>query len=501
MISHRYLIDRRLRTRRSMLRKLLVLALVSAFALPVRADGPQQYSRWPREMQPVRTASHQQANPAEMVPAPLPDFGPLDPREVHQPAADEQGMTCDQMIDIALSNNPTVRQAGAALEAAQGTWVQVGLAPNPGIAYLGNEIGQSGRAGQQGAYFQQEFVRGGKLALNRDVAEREITIARQNFAAQRMRVVNDVRIHFYNTLIAQRTLEITQDMEAIGKRALGVADQLFNAQQVGKVDVLQARIESSNASIRVTSARNRLSASWRQLASVSAVPAMQPQKLVGNLDEDMPKFVWEEEIARILQESPELAASRTNVGRAAEALRRARVEPVPNITVQAGPQYDVGSNHAITNVSVLVPVPLFDYNQGNIRKAEAELRGARSAVARHELLLTSGLAMEFERYNNALVQYEQYREEIIPDARQALELVGNAYKQGETSFLVLLNAQRTYFFTVLAALDAQRDLWESAISIDGLLLKDSLQTGPSQIPETPGVAPASQLQLNPLLGH
>lgn len=455
----------------------------------VLADGPPSYSRWPREAPAVRAANHQQRSPAEMVPAPLPE------------AADQTSLTCDQMIDIALSNNPTVRQAGAALEAAQGNWVQVGLYPNPGIAYLGNEIGQTGRAGQQGAYFQQEFVRGNKLALNREVAEREIMIARQNFAAQRLRVVNDVRIHFYNTLIAQRMLEITQNMESIGKQALSVADQLFNAQQVGKVDVLQARIEASNANIRVTSARNRLDASWRTLAAVAAVPGMQRQTLAGNLDEDMPEFTWEESIARIIQESPELAASRTNVGRASEALRRARVEPIPNITVQAGPQYDLGSNHAITNVSILVPVPLFDYNQGNIRKAEADLRGARSAVARHELLLTSQLAAQFERYNNALVQYAQYRDEIMPDAREALELVGNAYRQGETSFLVLINAQRTYFFTVLAGLEAQRDLWETAIAIDGLLLTDSLETGPTQIPDTPGVAPPSQLQLNPLLGH
>jgi cobalt-zinc-cadmium efflux system outer membrane protein len=326
-------------------------------------------------------------------------------------------------------------------------------------------------------------------------------IARHNFAAQRQRVINDVRIHFYNTLIAQRMLDISLDMEGISKRALGVADQLFNAQQVGRVDVLQARIEASNANIRVTSARNRLSTSWRQLVAVSAVPGMQPQKLVGDLEEEMPKFSWEETVARLMHESPEMAATRTNVNRAVEALRRARVEPVPNVTVQAGPQYDIGANHAITNVSVFVPVPLFNYNQGNIRRAEAELRGARSAVSRHELLLTSQLATQFEIYNNALVQYSQFQDEIMPDARQALELVGNAYKQGESSFLVLLNAQRTYFFTVLAALEAQRDLWESAITIDGLLLTDSLQAGPSAIPETPGITPPSQLQLNPLLGH
>ncbi len=470
---------------------LMALLLISTKASSLAAAEPPQYSRWPRATPPAHAANYQQHVSVETIPTPLPEAV----------NAGEAGLTSDQMVAIALANNPTVRQAGAALEAAQGNWVQVGLYPNPGIGYLGNQIGDQGTAGQQGAYFEQEFVRGGKLALNREIAEREVVIARQNYAAQRQRVINDVRIQFYNTLIAQRTLEITHDMEAIGRQALSLADQLFNAQQVGKVDVLQARIEASNAAIRVTSSRNRLDASWRQLAAVSAVPGMQPQKLTGDLDGDMPEFTWEESLTRILRESPELAASRTNISRAAEALRRARVEPVPNVIVQAGPQYDLAANHTITNVSVLVPVPLFNYNQGNIRKAEAELRGARSAAARHELLATSQLAVQFERYSNALVQYSQYRDEIMPDARQALDLVNNAYRHGEASFLVLLNAQRTYFYTILAGLDAQRDIWETAITIDGLLLTDSLQTGPTQIPETPGIEPPNQLQLNPLLGR
>jgi cobalt-zinc-cadmium efflux system outer membrane protein len=424
-----------------------------------------------------------------MVPAPLPETNATG------------GMTLEEVLDIALQNNPTIRQAAAALEGAEGTWVQVGLYPNPGIAYLGNQIGDRGTAGQQGAYFEQEFVRGGKLGLNREVANREIMIARQNFEAQRQRVINDVRIQFYNALVAQRQLEISHDLQVIGQRGLEVADKLFQAQQVGKVDVLQARIEASNAAIRITNAQNRLASSWRQLAAVSAVPGMQPEKLAGDLDADMPQFVWEESIGRILNESPELGATRTNVERAVEALRRARVEPVPNLTVQAGPQYDIGANHAITNVSVYLPVPVFNYNQGNIRKAEADVRAARSAVARHELVLTAQLAAAYERYGNARYQVSQYHDEIVPDAREALKLVGDAYRQGQTSFLVLLNAQRTYFVTVQAGLDAQRELWETAISIDGLLLTDSLQTGPTTIPTTPGIAPPEGMQLNPLLGH
>ena len=410
-------------------------------------------------------------------------------------------MTLESMLQIAIGNNPTIRQAAAALEAARGNWVQVGLYPNPGVAYLGNQIGDQGRAGQQGAYFEQEFVRGGKLGLNREVAEREIVIAQQRLAAQRMRVNNDVRIHFYNTLIAQRAVEVTHDLRATGNQALDIAQSLFDAQQVSKVDVLQARVEANNAAIRVVNAENRLAASWRRLAAVAAVPGLPQQRVSGDLMADIPVFSWEESMGRILQESPELAASRTQVSRSIEALRRARVEPVPNLTVQAGPQYDYGTQHTITNVNILLPVPIFNYNQGNIRRAEADVRAARAAVLRQELTLTTRLAAEFERYSNARNQVKQYREQILPDAHETLDLVATTYRQGESSFLVLLTAQRTYFHTMLAYLDAQRELWETAISIDGLLLTDSLQVGQAMNAADSPNQPAEMLPMDPFMGR
>jgi cobalt-zinc-cadmium efflux system outer membrane protein len=385
-----------------------------------------------------------------------------------------KGLTVNELVEIALANNPTLVQAVADVEAARGKWLQVGLYPNPSIAYLGNQIGDQGTAGQQGAYVEQEFVRGRKLPLNRAVADREISIAQRQLDAQRMRVVNDVRIQFYNTLVAQRALEVSQELLSIGEKAYSAAKDMLEAQQVSRVDVLQAHIEVNSARIGLTNAQNRHQASWRTLASVIGVPGMNPAQMQGDLLADAPQFEWESSLGRLLAESPELVSTRIGVDRAVWALRRARAEPIPNVTVQAGPQYDLGNNQTITNVNVALPIPLFNYNQGNIRKAEAEIRSARAEVARTELQLTARLAAEFESYANAHNQVVQYREQILPSAREALELVTNGYRQGEIGYLLLLTTQRTYFANSLASLEAQRELWESAVAIDGLLLTDSL---------------------------
>jgi cobalt-zinc-cadmium efflux system outer membrane protein len=126
-------------------------------------------------------------------------------------------------------------------------------------------------------------------------------------------------------------------------------------------------------------------------------------------------------------------------------------------------------------VNVVLPAPVFDKNQGNIRRAEADVRAARAEVARKELELTSKLAAHFENYLNARNQVKQYQTQIMPAAQEAWRLTNTSYRQGETGYLSLLTVQRTYFRSNLAYLESIRALWESSIAIDGLLLTDSLQ--------------------------
>ena len=91
-------------------------------------------------------------------------------------------VTLAELEEMAERCNPTLAQA-----AARAQCLQVGLYPNPVVGYLGSEIGNSGRAGQQGGFIGQEVVTAGKLRLNRAVAGQEIHQAEYAWATQRFR--------------------------------------------------------------------------------------------------------------------------------------------------------------------------------------------------------------------------------------------------------------------------------------------------------------------------
>ena len=202
---------------------------------------------------------------------------------------------------------------------------------------------------------------------------------------------------------------------------------------------------------------------------------MQPVILSGDARADLNDIQWADAWQHIMTASPELAAARAGVDKARNALKRARAEPIPNIDLQVTVQHDNSTTSDIAGVNAILPVPLWNRNQGGIAKAEAELAAAQADAARLELALQQRLAVAFERYSNARQQVDHYESEILKDAQSSLDLVNSAYKQGEFGYLLLLTAQRTYFQTNLAYLDSLRQLRTGAVEIDGLLLTGSLQ--------------------------
>ena len=405
---------------------------------------------------------------APTAPMPRPADSPV-------PLERRQGMDLSEFEELARRCNPTLAQAAARVQAARAEWVQVGLYPNPYIGYESHEMNDMGQAGQQGGVVAQEFVTAGKLRRNRDVAAHALRQVEYSWAAQQGRVLNDVRHAFYEVMVAQRTVELTERLVGVGQEGERAAEQLFRAQEVSRVDVLQARIEADTAHILAEKARNRHRAAWRNLAVVVGMADMQPVPLLGEIQDGLARLTWKESLGRVLGNSPVLAETRAGVARAEARVQRELAERIPNLDLQAGVLYDNATRDTIAEVGVGIKLPLFNRNQGNIRKAQMELATARGEVRRAALELQQRLATVFERYENARWEVEKYAHDILPNAQTSLKLVTAGYRQGEFGYVTLLTAQRTFFQVNLAYVETLRELRLAAVSIEGNLLRDSLQ--------------------------
>lgn len=414
----------------------------------------------------------QQAQHVEPVVPPEPE--PLPPGRLKPVTVG--ALTLVDLEQMALSANPSVARSAALVEAARGNWVQVGLPPNPSVGYEGQQIGSRGVAEQDGVFIGQEFVRGGKLRLNREVAAQEISKAQHQLAAQQQRVITDVRVAFYQVLIAHRQEQLTSDLHHIAAEAVKTAETLLKGKEVGKADVVQSQLELENAEILVQNARNRSRAAWQTLAAVVGNPDLPPQPLEGDVEDQRPTHEWNASRDRLLTSSPEIAVARHEVERARWTAERARVERTPNVTVQGLVNWrDNGiGGRSDGGITVGVPLPFWNRNQGGIVQAAQQAVAAEQALQQLELSLQNRLAPVFERYSNALNQVTKYRTKILPAAQESLDIMQKSYQAGETSYVNLLTAQRTFSQTSLNYLESLRELRAAEAEIEGLLLSGSL---------------------------
>jgi outer membrane protein, heavy metal efflux system len=442
------------------------------------APSTANLSRLPSPAQEVAPASH-------VLPVayqPEPESLPMEPQSIEPVQApqavdtESEGLSLLDFEGMALQNNPALGQMANLIDAAQGNWLQVGLVPNPSVGYSGQQLGSRGLAEQQGVFMRQDFITGKKLRLNREVAGWEIQRVEQEFETTRYRVLTDVRIAYYDALIAQRRRDLSEELASISDKAVAAAQALFQGEEVSEADPLRARVEADSARIVLQNATNQQQEAWRQLAATVGMPELMLTHVEGTLEPEGMDASWDETLQQILTDSPEMAAAMALVESAQWAIDRAHAEVIPNVRVQGVFQDDRGTGSTNGNMMVILPIPFLNRNQGGIQQAHAEAVAAELAVDRLALDLQSRLASVYQRYLSAQNQVQQYSREggILENAERTLELIRAGYQAEEFSVLDMLTAQRTYFQTNLAYLDSLRELWAADMEIRGQLLTGSL---------------------------
>jgi cobalt-zinc-cadmium efflux system outer membrane protein len=400
----------------------------------------------------------------------------------------EPALRLEDLERMALQNNPTVGQAEAAIRAAEGRRVQAGLMPNPIIGYLGEEL--SARAFDQKSehyvFAEQEVPLGGKLKKSRDIFARERAQAQAEAAAQKQRVLNAVRTLYYEALGAQRLVEVRGELAKLANEAVDVTGELFNTGAADRPDALAIQVEARRARLDLVMAENELDQIWRQIGAVVGDPFLKPARLAGELEQGLPALEQDQLLATLLRESPEVKRAQAGIERARASLARAKAEPTPNLFLRGGmgystelletfpPQPPGRKSGPEAFAEVGLRIPLFNRNQGAIAEASAELDFAEREARRVELILRARTASAFRAYQNALSVATEYREQIVPRARQAYELYLASFRQMAAAYPQALIAQRTFFQTQAEYVRALVDVWRNAIQLQGFMLTGAL---------------------------
>ena len=200
-------------------------------------------------------------------------FAPLRADGVEETEQSEQTLRLADLEEMALKNNPTLAQADASIREAQGRKLQAGLYPNPVMGYMAEELALQAisNTSEHLFFLEQTIVTAGKLKKSRNIFAHQQKEAEAEAEAQKLRVLNAVRLLYYEAVGAEQMVELRRSLAEIARAAGTTSQQLFNVGAADRPDLLQAEIELHQSEIDLMEAENDRERVWRVLAAVVGV--------------------------------------------------------------------------------------------------------------------------------------------------------------------------------------------------------------------------------------
>lgn len=400
------------------------------------------------------------------------------------------GITLQQLEQMALQQNPTLVQADAVVQVAEGRKTQSNLYPNPIVGVQLEELSQRDPTGQNDEHIfftmEQTVLLGGKRGKAGNLFEQEKQLAQQNVEMQRLRVLNSVRILYYRLLGIQTEIQVRQRLAGVAEEAVGVTRELFNVGSADRPDLLEAEIESQSVQLGLASANNRLDNLRRQMAAVVGNPELVIARVAGSIDSNPPELDQEKLLSDLLSQSPQVKAAQVQVESRKAAIPLAQSEWVPDLRLRGGIGYNYETLESVGDpvglegfFEVAIPVPLFNRNQGKVASARAEQTSAEREVDRIRLELTAKFSTAFAEYLDAKTIAERYRNEMLPRAREAYDLYLESFQQMTAAYPQVLIAQRSQYQLEVDYVAAVTRQWVAALELQGSLLAGGALESPT----------------------
>lgn len=358
----------------------------------------------------------------------------------------------EEYIQFALNQNPDIQAARKRVESfAYQVPVAASLQdPMLGVTAFPEPV--------QTAAGQQEFVLTasqklpwyGKLRTRADVAEAQTNVARAELAVVELAIIEKVKRAYYELYFIQRALNITETEQRLLGEIRDVANARYKADKASQQDVLRADLEISNIENELIRLRQQLDSAQARLARLLHVDP-QTELLAHNRlpEEQVPHDLdWLQRQA--LAARPELHAQLAALERDQQTVELARLDYLPDVTLGAT-WIDV-SSAGISPVSngrdsfllgATVNLPIYRKRlDASVRSAEAK---AVSTARQYESMSDGTQEEVVDLFAQAQSQQDLltlFREDILPKAKQTLEVSSKAYNVGEVDFLQLIDNWR-----------------------------------------------------------
>jgi cobalt-zinc-cadmium efflux system outer membrane protein len=410
--------------------------------------------------------------------APLRAQAPIAPPVVAE--SDTLRLRSTDLPALVRRNNPAARTARFEMALSDGDITTARLRPNPELEVMADVLPLGGgethpNSRQYGMQLAFPIERGNKRGLRTEVATRSRALSEQ-------RALEVFRQQLLDVQLAWTELLASQAEERIAATTLDNYDQLVtvsrarrDARQISEAELARITVERGRAAVALDAQRGESADAHATLARLLGVAAIVvPVDTLAPMPIP-PEFVASSSTMLARADALEVDALRTRadlvtarqsveVAQSDQRLQQAMGKPDVSVAVE----YSMQQYIPLYGATVRVPLPRHSRNQGERQKASVRVAQARDDVERIErevrVELRRALAIVDARMA-ALSRFGTTVDGILARALAARTAAEFAYRNGATSLVELLDAERSYDDIRRAHVDAVADVNRSLIHL------------------------------------
>ncbi|MGH7184132.1 MAG: TolC family protein [Nitrospiraceae bacterium] len=351
----------------------------------------------------------------------------------------------NRIIDLALERNPLIAGAQSVVLQNEGMRTQAGAYPNPTLWYqTANGIIRDPSNGdnriEHNITVYQPLEYPGMRAARKDAASAGLAGATVGLEESKLNLIAAVKTAFYELLLAERTVDLLQQNLEIVQDVARIVKARVRSGEGAQFEVVKAEVEVLKAKQEMTRAKNAVRVRLVGLDTLTAGGLGPRYKVQGDFRSLRDRLDPEQMAARDLSQHPILRRHGKLVEQAEFSVSKERQARVPSVTLWGGYAREIGREAVVGGLSM--PTPVWYRQQGQIatalgtqRKEEAELIRARNDLNRD----LNQHAREAETAQDQILVYE---EGLLKQAQETLRIAQLSFRQGASSLLDVLDAQR-----------------------------------------------------------
>lgn len=358
----------------------------------------------------------------------------------------------EQIHDLFLRSNPTVRAQEQSTVSDQAAEVSAGLRPNPTFQ---NDT----TSATIGIY--QEFEIGGKRTARIRSTNLATQISRTDTADTQRTLTLNLRLAFISALQAKSDSQFARDNLGNYQKTVDLNREMLQQGEISRADFLRIELEMLQFQTDLDDATLELKTAKATLRGLVG-PAILPEDfdIQGELkavpfDKDLPEL---EKLA--LQNRPDLQSAETGRLKASADLRLAEANRWPDPTFGASylhtgneiggpnwfqPFFPKGSASNAMGIGIAsIPIAVFNRSQGEISRAKSEQLRADFLTDAAKAHVIQDVESAYASFVSSRGRVKMYEETYLSEAKESLQIEDFSFHKGGTSILDFLDAERAY---------------------------------------------------------